>query len=126
MKILVIIGWEDDMLAKAYCGIVPMLLQQGINKQGTSFIDHEIIVAMTDEAIGSYFENIPDRLMFLGTYADPKKLPAFISLLRMLTRNMDKRKFLFTNPIRVPPFHKEENFFVITDTDGMAAWFGLT
>lgn len=125
MKILVVIGWEDNELARAYCEIVPMLLQQGLDKQGTPFANHEISVSMTDGAINTYFEQLPDRLVFLGTYAESGKPSAFISALRMLTREMDKKKFLFTNPIHVPPFHKEENFFVITDTTEMAKWLGV-
>lgn len=125
MKILVIIGWKDDELAKAYRGVVPMLLQQGLDKQGTPFAAHEICVVMTNEAINAYFEQVPDRLILFGTFAKTEEPSVFMSIQRMLTRDMGKRKFAYTNPIHVPPFNKEENFFVITDVEKMAAWLEI-
>jgi len=129
MKILVVLGGSlaKDGLSKAYIEATPALLQQGCDKQGTRFASHEISVVVPEGAINVYLEQNPDRLMFLGTLVDSeeKGAPAFVLAQRMLTRNMDKKKFLFSNPLSIPPFNKEENFFRIDDTDGMAEWLGL-
>jgi len=129
MRILVVLGGSlaGGGLAKAYTEAAPALFQQGCDKQGTRFAGHEISVVLPEEAINTCFEQKPDRLVFLGTLVDSKKkgAPAFVLAQRMLTRNMDKKKFLFTNPLSIPPFNKEENFFRITDMEEMAEWLGL-
>ncbi len=128
MKILAILGgvMGSGDLATAYAQVIPKLLQLGLENKRTLFADHEIRVVLAEEAINAYFEELPERIMFVGTYAElDGEIPAFILACRLLTRGMDKRKFLFTNPLRVPPFHTEENFFTIIDADKMAEWFEL-
>jgi hypothetical protein len=128
MKILAILGGTLGAgdLAIPYAKVVPKLLQQGLENVRTPFADHEISVVLAEEAINAYFKQLPDRIMFVGTLAEKGgETPTFILLYKMLTREMDKKKFLFTNPITVPPFNTEENFFVITDTDKMAEWLEL-
>jgi hypothetical protein len=131
MKILVVLGGalaSSDVLAAGYRAVVPGILQKGMESNGiTPFAGHEIVVALAEEAIDAYFEHAPDCLIFAGTYSEGKGVtPRFVLAERMLTRDLDKRMFLYTNPITVPPFNREENFFLMTDTDGMAGWLGLS
>lgn len=129
MKILVILGGtltSSEKLAIAYKEVTPKLLQQGLEGKGTPFINHEIITVFEEDAINTFFEQRPERLIFLGTFVSNSAItPKFMLLQRMITREMDKRKFLFANPIRIPPFGDSENFFAVTETDKMAAWLEI-
>lgn len=127
MKILVILGGTlgTGDLAIAYAKIVPQLLQEGIDRKGTPFAKHEIYVEVAENSINAYFEQSPDKLILLGTFAEKGETPPFVLFYKMLARGMAKRDFLYSNPITVPPFNKEENFFPVTETDKMAEWLGL-
>ena len=94
MKVLVILGGvlaSSNVLAIGYKEHVPGILQKGLDPNGiTPFANHEIIVALAKEAIDAYFEHVPDRIIFAGTWSEEKgATPGFILVERMLTRDLE-------------------------------------
>lgn len=132
MKIMVILGGSHIMsetMAEAYKKATPKMLKCGVSgNEVTPFSDHEIIVTTPEEALGTFLEHSPDKLIFAGTFNDGNEFPPFILVQRILTQSMDgdRSRFLYMNPISVLPFHKEPNFFLFMDIVGMANWFGLS
>lgn len=132
MKIMVILGGSlimSEMMAEAYRKATPKMLKCGVSgDEVTPFSDHEIIVATPEEALGVFLDHSPDKLIFAGTFNDKNELPPFMLVQRILTQSVggDRSRFLYMNPLTVPPFHKEPNFFLFMDIAGMANWFGLS
>lgn len=131
MKILVLLGGGlVGEIAIQFKKLMPQLLQfghDGNNKKATPFLEHAIFVVNPEEAIDAFLEHSPEKLIFAGTHYDKEERPLSLLVTKILIQSMggDSKRFLYTNLISVPPFHKEPNFFTMTDTDGMAKWFEL-
>lgn len=92
-----------------------------------TFIGHEIIMAMPKEAINSFLEMLPERVIFLGISredldGEPKNPPACILARRILIRSLggDTKKYLLTNPLRL--HFNAENFFRLDEMEKWPGW----
>ena len=133
MKILVVLGGallSHPVMVDSFKSAIP----------SKAFPGHEVVVATPQEAINSYFDLVPDGIIFAGLrdLKDAGNTSELVRSILISTIGGDSRKYILAAPLVVDsPKWREmfgveagdtnpDNLFRLDNWEGMKSWFGIS